>query len=177
MFSAPGQRIAREDVDEATARALADTKTCDRHFGLLACATENIMARSLNREGYAKVDIFQVGGHIRWKETRRRISEPRLPSVSTCDQAKKPLGKVAALFWLLNATDLHVENLVGQAGGYLALDTETILSAPIIEPVDAPDPSWRSNSLLTTQLIQISYGETRRRNISGSRRVLKDTAR
>lgn len=77
------------------------------------------------------------------------------------------IGRVAALFWLLNATDMHSENIIGQPDGFRALDLETVLAAPILEVPGAPDPSWRAHSLLTTQLLQISHGETRRPNISG----------
>lgn len=79
----------------------------------------------------------------------------------------KSIGRVAALFWLLNATDLHSENICGSGDGLVALDMETLLTAPLFEPDGAPDLSWRSHSLLTTQLTQISYGSARRPNISG----------
>lgn len=77
------------------------------------------------------------------------------------------IGRVAALFWLLNATDLHSENIVGRPDGFRVLDLETVLGAPVMEVPGAPDPSWRAHSLLTTQLLQISHGEARRPNISG----------
>ena len=76
-------------------------------------------------------------------------------------------GRVAALFWLLNATDLHAENLIGRAEGFLALDLETLFAAPLAEIPGAPDPSWQTHTLLTTQLVQISKGISRRPNISG----------
>ena len=79
----------------------------------------------------------------------------------------KAIGKAAALFWLLNATDLHSENLVGHGQDLAALDLETLLTAPMSEPKGLPDPSWRTHTLLSTQLAQISYGTSRRPNISG----------
>lgn len=75
------------------------------------------------------------------------------------------IGASGAFFWLINATDLHSENvLVGKKCIY-ALDLETLLNS-----TDAPfsnDSQWRSQSVYTTGLFSFRFGENAKINISG----------
>lgn len=68
------------------------------------------------------------------------------------------IGRAAACFWLLNATDLHFENVRPGAEGVHALDTETLLVAPAVSSQPDHEPRWRHHSVNTTLLFTASVG-------------------
>ncbi len=76
------------------------------------------------------------------------------------------IGRATAFFWLLNTTDLHVENVVPGSAGVYALDLETLLLPPSRSGKTNTLKSWRGHSVFTTQLFDFSFGEERKQNIS-----------
>ncbi len=78
------------------------------------------------------------------------------------------VGAATACFWLLNATDLHVENILTDASGVLAVDLETLLTAPIGSLDSHQENSWRRHSINATLLFNAQVGTDRHlSNISG----------
>lgn len=78
------------------------------------------------------------------------------------------IGRAAACFWLLNATDLHFENVRPSPGGVYALDVETLLAAPVAAEKPDHEPLWRYHSINATLLFNASVGESGKiLNISG----------
>lgn len=77
------------------------------------------------------------------------------------------LGRATGLFWLLNATDLHVENVLPGPRGTYALDLETLFSVPWID-TPAKECHWRSHSVTSTLLFDGSaFARSKIGNISG----------
>lgn len=68
------------------------------------------------------------------------------------------IGRSSACFWLLNATDLHFENVRPSLEGVYALDTETLLVAPAVSSQPDYEPRWRHHSINTTLLFNASVG-------------------
>lgn len=81
--------------------------------------------------------------------------EPRRGSLL---QNPASIGRAAACFWLLNATDLHFENVRPGPEGVHALDTETLLVAPAASSQPDHEPQWRHHSVNTTLLFTASVG-------------------
>lgn len=78
------------------------------------------------------------------------------------------IGRAAACFWLLNATDMHFENVRPTSKGVYALDIETLLTAPFSGDEPEYDPSWRNHSINTTLLFNsVVAASGRLFNISG----------
>ena len=77
------------------------------------------------------------------------------------------IGKASALFWLLNTTDLHSENVAISEKGVFALDLETLLLAPAVKSNSQSENAWRNHSVYTTMLFDFSFGEKIKQNISG----------
>lgn len=76
------------------------------------------------------------------------------------------IGRAAAFFWLLNATDMHVENLL--LGSEIAcLDLETLFSPPTIGlPLESH--RWRQHTVTSTLLFDGSaFAHSRTGNVSG----------
>ena len=78
----------------------------------------------------------------------------------------KAIGKTSAFFWLLNATDLHSENIFCTKNGIYPLDLETIL-LPLAKSKNLSPTIWRNHSIYTTMLFEYSFGEKRKQNLSG----------
>ena len=78
------------------------------------------------------------------------------------------IGLSAACFWLLNATDLHFENVRPGPDGVYALDVETLLLPPAASGQLDHEPLWRHHSINTTMLFNASVGaDGKFLNISG----------
>lgn len=78
------------------------------------------------------------------------------------------IGQAAACFWMLNATDLHFENVRADPKGVYALDVETLLAASIVSNHYECEPSWKDHSINTTLLFNSSVGASGKLlNISG----------
>jgi type 2 lantibiotic biosynthesis protein LanM len=78
------------------------------------------------------------------------------------------IGRAAACFWLLNATDLHFENVRPSPKGVYALDVETLMLPPAVSGYSDHEPRWRHHSVNTTLLFTASVGAGGRfLNISG----------
>ena len=71
------------------------------------------------------------------------------------------IGRATAACWLLNAGDLHQENVRIAEGGVFLLDAETLLTAPQNPGGRAPEPSWRQNSINSTLLFNSRVGTHR----------------
>jgi len=107
--------------------------------------------RVLEGEGYGWVEY---AGHP------RRLDAPS-------DADVEALGRATALFWLLNATDLHVENVLPGPCGVRCLDLETLFAAPWIGAPPAIQ-HWCSHSVTSTLLFDASvFARGRIGNISG----------
>ncbi len=89
------------------------------------------------------------------------------PTLSVSSSKAKAIGQASALFWLLNSTDLHSENVFANDTGVFALDLETLLLAPAKKNDLYSDDLWRNHSIYTTMLFDFSFGEKRKQNISG----------
>ena len=103
----------------------------------------------LPRDGYGWVE------HV---TTTRNLETNQNPIV---------MGKATALFWLLNATDLHVENVFCDHRAVYSLDLETLLTPIVNCTFEAEHLQWRNHSVFTTMLFDICYGERTGKNISG----------
>lgn len=90
-------------------------------------------------------------------------------SESTHKKSPECLGKAAATFWMLNATDLHSENVVPTARGIYVWDLETLLTSPLEPGTDSSNnlAIWRSHTIYTTLLFDFSFGPDQKANISG----------
>lgn len=86
---------------------------------------------------------------------------------STTPTVAREIGGASALFWLLNSTDLHSENIFASNQGVYALDLETLLLAPRFAGEPYSKEIWRNHSLYTTMLFDFSFGEAVKQNISG----------
>ncbi len=76
-------------------------------------------------------------------------------------------GRLLALAWALNATDLHFENLLVVDGLFFPIDLETILGASPISEEDG-DENWRRWTVLSTDMLQARFGsEGRKSDVSG----------
>ena len=69
------------------------------------------------------------------------------------------IGAASACFWLLNATDLHFENVRPTKSGVYALDLETLLAAPMKAMQNSLGPRWRHHSVNATMLFDGKVGE------------------
>jgi type 2 lantibiotic biosynthesis protein LanM len=91
----------------------------------------------------------------------------RVPKYSETRASGEDMGRAAAFFWLLNATDLHLENMQVVAEGITCLDLETLLCAPVATVGDF-HASWQKHSITSTLLFDASvYAHRRIANISG----------
>ncbi len=68
------------------------------------------------------------------------------------------IGAASACFWLLNATDLHFENVRPTKNGVYALDLETLLAAPVRAVQNSLGPRWRHHSVNATMLFDGKVG-------------------
>jgi len=62
------------------------------------------------------------------------------------------VGRATAWLWLLNATDMHEENLCPGAAGVRGLDLETLLSVRTLADDYNIDDNWRDQSITSTLL-------------------------
>ncbi|PZQ43769.1 MAG: hypothetical protein DI551_11480, partial [Micavibrio aeruginosavorus] len=63
-------------------------------------------------------------------------------------------GQVAAFLWMLNATDMHFENVMPTADGVYALDLETLLLASFNNDGEPWEPMWRKHTVNATLLFE-----------------------
>ena len=102
-------------------------------------------------------------GNYGWMEnlSLSKITEPEKIHEET-------IGKITALFYLLNASDLHTENIVLNENILHPLDLETLFnSSPKLEAGIKSD-IWRNWSLLSTHLLRTDFGsESENRDMSG----------
>lgn len=122
-------------------------------FELVRCIQPNlgiVPLRVISRDGYG------------WSEdvTDRLI---RIPPTNVPDA----VASAASLFWLINASDLHSENVVATAEGAYVLDLETVLQPGGREAAASGLSSWRNHSVYTTLLFDFSFGDSRAPNVSG----------
>jgi lantibiotic modifying enzyme len=78
------------------------------------------------------------------------------------------VGAATPCFWLLNATDLHAENIFTDKSGVLAVDLETLLTAPVKSLDSNAISIWRKHSINATLLFNARVGpDNHIANISG----------
>ena len=90
-----------------------------------------------------------------------------LPRTHDGRVSEKGMGRLLAVAWLLNVTDLHYENLLVRNGQFFPIDLETILSvSPIFEEDSGSE--WRRWSVLSTDMLRARFGsEGAKTDISG----------
>jgi len=79
--------------------------------------------------------------------------------------AEMPLniGRIVALFYALNATDMHAENMIFHDGKAYPIDVETILNS-VPGSLRADDQTWKTWSVLSTELLQYKYSRSAMEN-------------
>lgn len=83
-------------------------------------------------------------------------------------QDEKMIGKSAACLWLLNATDMHNENIFVQNQSTRVIDLETLFDSCFDSRGEPIDGIWRRQSITNTLLfITKLFGDSRETNNSG----------
>lgn len=80
--------------------------------------------------------------------------EDALPTESNYSAISREVGQATAWLWLLNATDMHVENLSPCSSGVRGLDLETLFSLKPFANLEQTQQSWRDQSVTSTLLYE-----------------------
>lgn len=100
------------------------------------------------------IQIINRGGYG-WAED---ITNPISPHKKN-EHMPVDTGRIVALFYALNATDMHAENVVFQHGKAYPVDLETIFnSAP--RWLSSGTPTWERWTVLSTELLQYRFSQS-----------------
>lgn len=101
--------------------------------------------------GFSTYKIFDRGNYG-WAED---VGDPQ---TQITKKYASEIGRAAAACWLLNAGDLHQENIRIRPDGIYLLDAETLLTASLNPGEPMQDPSWRQVSINSTLLFNSRIG-------------------
>lgn len=79
----------------------------------------------------------------------------------------RPLAQSSTCFWLLNSSDLHLDNIIPTNEGILPIDLETLLTAPLSGSYKSPDPLWRNHSIYMTLLFDCRISDAPKPRVNG----------
>ncbi len=126
----------------------------------LDAAFQQQPAETLARMGNLGLKVLALDGYG-WME------HADLEAAHSSSADPVTMARSAATFWLLNTSDLHLENIIATSKGVLALDLETLLTAPITGSSNFVDPLWRNHSIYTTLLFDFRISSNPRPRING----------
>lgn len=117
-------------------------------------------AEALARMGILGLKVLALDGYGWMEHVDLEAARSSTPDPNS-------MARSAATFWLLNTSDLHLENIIPTLQGILALDLETLLTAPITGTSAIIDPLWRNHSIYTTLLFDFRISAGPRPRING----------
>lgn len=101
------------------------------------------------------VPVLDRGTHG-WARDARGASTGAVPADESAVR-ESDMARVAAVFYLLNGTDFHFENLVNSPAACYAIDLETLFNALPFED-DADGSQWRRWTFLSTDMLRARFG-------------------
>ncbi len=109
-----------------------------------------------------KVNIFNKGEYG-WAQDINSIEASSQDNIDQDD-----IYKIAILFYLLNATDMHSENIVRVGDKFYPADLETILNTRYRNDKNNSDDNWKIWNVLSTELLKYKFSNTIHKNRGGS---------